>query len=79
MLYCCPPGPVEIELNAEFEAPKISEFVDISNWVHHVPYILPQVTGIITVDSCKQQTLTPSSPSILGSYKMVEPSTEGRG
>ena len=31
-----------IEPNAEFEITKISELSDISNWCHHVPYILPQ-------------------------------------
>ena len=31
-----------IEPNPEFEIDKISEYVDISNWCHHIPYILPQ-------------------------------------
>ena len=31
-----------IEPNPEFEITKISELADISNWCHHVPYVLPQ-------------------------------------
>lgn len=31
-----------IEPNAEFEITKIAEFADISNWCHHVSYLLPQ-------------------------------------
>ena len=54
MLHCHSLGSGEIELNAEFEPLKISEFVDLSNWVHHIPYILPQVTER-TVESCKLQ------------------------
>lgn len=30
-------------MNEEFEMQKISEYVDPENWVHHIPYILPQV------------------------------------
>ena len=31
-----------IEPNPEFEVDKISEYLDISNWCHHVHYLLPQ-------------------------------------
>lgn len=33
----------EAQLNEEFEMQKISEYTDPENWVHHIPYILPQV------------------------------------
>ena len=36
-----------IEVNKEFEITKISEYADgsMNNWVHHVQYILPQVSA----------------------------------
>ena len=34
----------EAQLNEEFEMQKISEYTDPENWVHHIPYILPQVS-----------------------------------
>ena len=39
---CIIAGQGIIEPNAEFEITKISELADISNWSHHVNYILPQ-------------------------------------
>ena len=44
----CSAGPGVIELNSEFEVTKISEYLDISNWAHHIPYILPQVSSSVT-------------------------------
>lgn len=35
-------GLTVIEPNPEFEVGKISEFADVTNWCHHVSYILPQ-------------------------------------
>jgi len=35
-------GPQPIIVNTEFEALTNDQLLDISNWVHHVPYILPQ-------------------------------------
>jgi len=35
-------GPQPIIINTEFEALSNDQLLDISNWVHHVPYILPQ-------------------------------------
>ena len=31
-----------IEPNPEFEVGKISEYADITNWCHHISYLLPQ-------------------------------------
>ncbi|ORX86769.1 hypothetical protein BCR32DRAFT_324838 [Anaeromyces robustus] len=35
-------GPQPIIVNTEFEALSNDQLLDLSNWVHHVPYILPQ-------------------------------------
>jgi len=35
-------GPQPIIVNTEFETLSNDQLLDISNWVHHVPYILPQ-------------------------------------
>ena len=37
------PDNQQVVLNSEFEMPAARELQDISNWVHHVRYILPQV------------------------------------
>ncbi|KAI9101096.1 radial spokehead-like protein-domain-containing protein [Phlyctochytrium arcticum] len=36
------PGPQTIIINPEYETPAPDALVDPSNWVHHIPYILPQ-------------------------------------
>ena len=65
-------APGVMEVNKEFE-PKISEFAEDSNWVHHVPYILPQVR------QTHRQTDTHTPLIYLtGSYDVVEPCSEGR-
>jgi radial spoke head protein 4A len=35
-------GPQSIIVNSEYEVLSNDQLLDISNWVHHVPYILPQ-------------------------------------
>ncbi len=42
MANCSYTGLGVIEPNPEFEVDKISEYMDISNWCHHVHYLLPQ-------------------------------------
>lgn len=76
----CPAGPGVIELNPEFEVTKISEYLDISNWVHHVPYILPQV-GLVEFITyyCTTRGIGSAPPSHSGSDNMVELSAESGG
>ncbi len=37
-----PAGIGIIEPNPEFEVGKVSEYADINNWCHYIPYLLPQ-------------------------------------
>lgn len=48
LLSSCVTAPETMEVNPEYEPQSNQELMDsLTNWVHHVKYILPQVIWIL--------------------------------